>query len=95
LVADISGGEKRGTAFGVYTFAISMGQVLGPLIGGQLYDNVAPSAPFYANTIVLWLGALAMALLIHDPHGRRLAAAAAEVPPREPPAQWPSAGGGN
>jgi MFS family permease len=92
LVADISGGDKRGTAFGVYTFALSMGQVLGPLVGGQLYVNVAPSAPFYANTIVLWLGALMMMLLIQDPHRRQLVAASA--PPHEPPPQWPSAGGG-
>lgn len=92
LVADISGGDKRGTAFGVYTFALSMGQVLGPLLGGQLYVNIAPSAPFYANTIVLWLGALMVMLLIRDPRGRSLAMAI--VPPHEPPSQWPSAGGG-
>ncbi|HLF29380.1 MAG TPA: MFS transporter [Anaerolineae bacterium] len=92
LVADISGG-RRGTAFGVYTFALSMGQVLGPLIGGQLYERVAPSTPFYVNTAVLWLGALMMALLIRDPH-RRQPVAATQAQPHEPaPPQWPAAGG--
>jgi MFS family permease len=68
LVADISGG-KRGRAFGVYTFALSLGQVLGPELGGALYDR-DPSLPFYVNTAVLVFGALMMILLIHDPSQR-------------------------
>lgn len=91
LVADISGG-RRGTAFGVYTFALSMGQVLGPLIGGQLYDRVSPSAPFYTNTLVLWIGALMLMLLIHDPH-RRHPIVEGRMPPEPPPPQWPVSGG--
>ncbi|HEY4690227.1 MAG TPA: MFS transporter, partial [Anaerolineae bacterium] len=51
LVADFSRGDKRGTAFGVYTFAVSMGQVVGPLIGTELYDTVSASAPFYLNAL--------------------------------------------
>lgn len=93
LVADLSGGDKRGTAFGLYTFALSMGQVVGPFIGTQLYEKIDRSAPFYVNTIVLWLGALIMALLIQDPHSRRQMATA-NVPPHEPPPpQWPAGGG--
>ena len=92
LVADISGG-RRGTAFGVYTFALSMGQVLGPLVGGQLYDRVAPSAPFYVNTIVLWAGALTLMLVIRDPY-RRQPGVTTHIPPHEPPPpQWPVSGG--
>ena len=93
LVADMSGGDKRGTVFGVYTLALSMGQVVGPFIGTQLYQRVATSAPFYVNTIVLWIGALMMALLIHDPH-RQQPLAVTSVPPHEPPPpQWPAGGG--
>ena len=91
LVADISGG-RRGTAFGVYTFALSMGQVLGPLVGGQLYESVSPSAPFYTNTVVLWTGALMLMLLIHDPH-RRHPMVESRMPPEPPPPQWPVSGG--
>lgn len=83
LVADISGG-KRGRAFGVYTFALSMGQVLGPLLGGQLYDNVGPSSPFYLNTVVLILGALMLLILINDPHKRPSAAVVTEGTTQEP-----------
>ena len=93
LVADMTGGDNRGTAFGVYTFALSMGQVVGPLIGTQLYDNVTVSAPFYVNTVVLWLGALMMALLIRDPRGHR-PMAVDSVHPEPPPPQWPVGSGG-
>jgi MFS family permease len=92
LVADMSGGDKRGTAFGLYTFALSMGQVVGPLLGTQLYERVDPSAPFYVNTIVLWIGALLVALLIRDPHQRQ--PATARVTAHEPPTpHWPVSGG--
>ncbi len=92
LVADISG-SRRGAAFGVYTFALSMGQVLGPLVGGQLYDRVAPSAPFYTNTIVLWAGALTLMLVLRDPYQRQ-PGVTTHIPPHEPPPpQWPVSGG--
>ncbi|HKZ84692.1 MAG TPA: MFS transporter [Anaerolineae bacterium] len=92
LVADMSGRDKRGTAFGIYTLALSLGQVVGPLVGTQLYDNVSPSAPFYLNTVVLWLGALLVALLIRDPW--RQQPVAASLSAREPPPpQWPASGG--
>jgi MFS family permease len=90
LVADLSGANSRGRAFGLYTSALSMGQVIGPTLGGILYESIAHSAPFYFNTLVLWIGAAIMVLLIQDPHHPVTIAAM----PHEPPAQWPSAGGG-
>jgi MFS family permease len=93
LVADLSGGKSRGKAFGLYTTALSLGQVIGPTFGGILYETINRSAPFYFNTIVLWLGAALMALLIQDPY-RPPALAAVKIAPHEPPSQWPSAGGG-
>ncbi len=92
LVADLSGGKSRGKAFGLYTSALSMGQVIGPTLGGILYESISHSAPFYFNTLVLWIGAATMALLIQDPH-RRQPVAVATVSPHEPPPQWPGAGG--
>jgi MFS family permease len=74
----------------MYTTAQSLGQVIGPTLGGSLYESVAHNAPFFFNTIVLWLGAAILLLLIRDPYQRVLKPA----PPHEPPSQWPSAGGG-
>jgi DHA1 family multidrug resistance protein-like MFS transporter len=90
LVADLSGDRSRGKSFGVYTSALSVGQVIGPTLSGFLYDSIAHSAPFYFNTVVLWLGAAVMMLFVQDPHRPVVV----EVVPHEPPSQWPSAGGG-
>lgn len=91
LVADLSGDRSRGKSFGLYTSALSVGQVVGPILSGILYDSIAHSAPFYFNTIVLWLGAAIMLVFIQDP--RRPVTVPATTLPHEPPSQWPSAGG--
>jgi len=67
FVADIAGQDRRGTSYGLYTFAYFLGATLGPLIGGWLYDNVQPALPFYLNTAVLALGALLVGGLLHEP----------------------------
>jgi MFS family permease len=92
LVADLSGEKTRGRSFGLYTSAQSLGQVIGPTLGGTLYESISHGAPFYFNTVVLWLGAAILILLIRDPYQRT--PASQPVLPHEPPAQWPSAGGG-
>jgi MFS family permease len=92
LVADLSDEKTRGRSFGVYTTALSMGQVIGPTLGGFLARDIALTAPFYFNTIVLWAGAGIMMLFVKEPH-RHVAAATIEPLPHEPPAQWPSGGG--
>ena len=92
LVADLSDAKTRGRSFGVYTTALSIGQVVGPTLGGFLARDIALSAPFYFNTLVLWAGAAIMMLFIHEPR-RHVAAATVESMPHEPPAQWPSGGG--
>ena len=92
LVADLSTEKTRGRSFGVYTTALSIGQVVGPTLGGFLYRDISPNAPFYFNTIVLWAGAGIMMWFIQEPR-RHVAVATFETPPHEPPAQWPSGGG--
>ncbi len=47
LVADLTGTEARGTGYGLYQFASSVGLVLGPLVGGWLYDARGQAFPFY------------------------------------------------
>ncbi len=60
LVADLSGGDQRGRAYGLYAFAADLGATVGPLGGSYLYQVIGPHAPFYANGIIL---ALCAALL--------------------------------
>ena len=91
LVADLSNETNRGKAFGMYTTAQSLGQVIGPVLGGVLYE-AAHSAPFYFNTLVLWSGAAILMLMVKEPYRRPLPARPSVA--REPPSQWPGAGGG-
>ena len=52
LVADLTGEGARGTGFGMYTFAQGVGFILGPLLGGWLYDAAGHAIPFYLNGAV-------------------------------------------
>jgi MFS family permease len=58
LVADLAGTGGRGRAYGLYTFANSLGATIGPLLGGWLYDAVGQAVPFYINGIVLFFSAV-------------------------------------
>jgi len=67
LVADLTGGDQRGRAYGLYTAAAGLGAAAGPLVGGWLYDSIGVQAPFYANGIVLALSTLALWALLEIP----------------------------
>lgn len=66
LVADLAGDKQRGLGFGLYTFALSAGRVLGPLAMGPLYD-IDAVIPFIANGLTLGVGAILVLTLIRDP----------------------------
>jgi DHA1 family multidrug resistance protein-like MFS transporter len=67
LVADLTGRETRGTAYGLYSFASSLGATFGPLVGGWLYDAVGHAVPFYLNGLVLLFGAIWVLALLSKP----------------------------
>jgi len=67
LVADLTEGDQRGRAYGLYVMASDIGAALGPLGGGWLYDRINPSAPFFANGIILALCALLLLLFLQIP----------------------------
>ncbi len=69
IVADIAGNDVRGSSYGLYTFAYFLGAAIGPLAGGWMYDNIAPAAPFYLNTIVLAIGAVLVWTVLRETHG--------------------------
>ena len=53
LVAELTGGDQHGRAYGIYVMASDIGAALGPLGGGWLYDQVSPGAPFVATGLIL------------------------------------------
>jgi len=67
LVADLTGGDQRGRAYGLYVMASDIGAALGPLGGGWLYDSFAPSTPFLTTGGILALCALVLLLFLQIP----------------------------
>ena len=67
LVADLSPSQERGASFGLYTFASGLGAVIGPLIGGWLYDQASHTAPFLFTAALTFLGALLIAVFVREP----------------------------
>jgi MFS family permease len=63
LVADLTGGAQRGTAYGLYSFAVGTGATLGPLLGGWAYEHLGSAVPFYLNACILPTSALLVLLL--------------------------------
>ena len=70
LVADLTGGDRRGRAYGFYSFAVGAGATIGPLLGGWCYDRLGHASPFYLNAILLPLSAL-LVLLLPLPNAER------------------------
>jgi MFS family permease len=67
LVADLTGGDQRGRAYGLYTLAAGLGATVGPLVGGWLYESAGTQAPFYANGAILALCTAMLAVLLQEP----------------------------
>jgi len=64
LVADLTGKNVRGTGYGLYTLASGLGFILGPLLGGWLYDSAGHAVPFYINGTMLFIGAILVLILL-------------------------------
>ena len=67
LVVDISGDERQGTALGYYTAAAGLGGVIGPLMGGWLYDRFAAFGAFGVSALLMALGAVLILLFVREP----------------------------
>lgn len=64
LYAQLNSRNNNGEVFGVYTFICNLGSMVGPLIGGFLYDSVSEKAPFYFNGIGMIISAILITLLL-------------------------------
>jgi DHA1 family tetracycline resistance protein-like MFS transporter len=55
LVSEYSPVAERGEVFGVYQSMQSMGRIIGPLMGGALFQMVAHSAPYFMGGAIMSL----------------------------------------
>ena len=67
LVADLTGNDQRGRAYGLYIMASDIGAAIGPVSGGWLYDNVNTAAPFYFTAAILFLCGLILWAFLQIP----------------------------
>ena len=67
LVAELTGNDQRGRAYGLYVFAADLGATIGPLGGAWLYQYRGVQWPFYANGIVLALCAVVLWIWLRVP----------------------------
>ncbi len=80
MVADVTGNNTRGTGYGLYYLAASLGATFGPLIGGWLYDAAGHAAPFYLNGILLLAGAVAVLVLLRGKSQTALSTTIGQLP---------------
>jgi predicted MFS family arabinose efflux permease len=67
LVVDLAGGERLGVTLGFYTAAAGLGAVIGPLLGGWLFDRFAALSVFGTAALLMALGAGLILLLVREP----------------------------
>jgi MFS family permease len=53
LISDLTADTTRGTGYGLYTFATSLGSAVGPVVGGWVYETWGHPAPFVCTGLVL------------------------------------------
>jgi len=70
-LGDFAPKSGRGTTMGIYSVVISMGTIIGPLLGGYLLDRYGLESLFYAGFVIITV-AMALAILIGGPSFRTL-----------------------
>ncbi len=53
-----------GVMYSIYSIVCDFGLMIGPLIGGILYDNVSPKAPFYLSGFLMAIVSILILILI-------------------------------
>jgi DHA1 family multidrug resistance protein-like MFS transporter len=67
LVVDLAGNEKLGMTMGLYTAAAGLGAVIGPLLGGWLFERFNALSVFGTAALLLALGAGSIVLFVREP----------------------------
>lgn len=66
IYTNVTNDSKMGIMYSVYSIVCDFAVVIGPLIGGLIYDNVSMTSPFYVNAAILIVVCLIIAVTIKD-----------------------------
>ena len=56
----------KGQIYGTYTLVCELGMIVGPLIGGMIYEYISHETPFYINAIAMFCLAILTFILIKE-----------------------------
>ena len=76
LVSQLAPDAERGEILGVFQSVQSLGRIIGPLLGGALFNYISASAPYFAGGAIMFASAIMAYGLRHMPEIHRIAAAA-------------------
>lgn len=58
--------SSMGSMYSLYSIVCDFGLMIGPIIGGILYDKVSPKAPFYLNGTLMLISSILILILIKE-----------------------------
>ncbi|MDM8128796.1 MFS transporter [Paraclostridium benzoelyticum] len=58
--------SSMGAMYSLYSIVCDFGLMIGPIIGGILYDKVSPKAPFYLNGTLMLISSILILILIKE-----------------------------
>lgn len=66
LVSEITSGVFNGRAYGLYHLSVGIGGIIGPLLGGYIYQNINKNFVFYLQFIALIIVSIAVVFLVKE-----------------------------
>lgn len=66
LYTQLNTAKDNGEIFGIYTLICDLGVMIGPLLGGFLYETTSKTSPFYLNGIAMIIIATFIPILLKD-----------------------------
>lgn len=66
LYTQLNTKNDNGEIFGVYTLVCDLGRMIGPLVGGSLYNSLSQKSPFYLYGIIMLFVAVLIPILLKN-----------------------------
>ncbi|HCW52038.1 MAG TPA: hypothetical protein DGR79_08295 [Clostridiales bacterium] len=89
FLADLTDTDSRGTVMSVFNSLQSVVLLPGPLVGGFLWEAVAPAAPFWFGGAVILVGAVILALWVRETREAPVPGDGPHCPPVSSPSSRP------